>query len=288
MGDALRAMAGHAGHWSRRVVILGGTFAVIGAACYGSHYADRLRLRRVAREVAAGQALPSERVLALLDWVYHNKGFRRNRRYFLLPQLRATPVQVMLEGGDCADKSRLLSALLREIRIPNTMLMCFSRAGREPSHTVVEARVEGGSHMVVDPVYRLWFPRPGSGGYYGLLDLRADPGILERRLDEVCAAAPRRSPLHSYNRQSAVYDAASSVNWDRNLLTMIMKKLIEARRGEDVYRWPRPVVLEEPKLFVTAGFVVAAVSCLVLRVVFRVRRAECSPSLPAGVLACGR
>jgi len=247
-----------------------------------------VKLCRIAEQAAPSGESPSQRVLALADWVYHHEGFRENDRYFVLPQLRATSVQVLAGGGDCADKSRLLTALLREVDIASTMVMCFDRRSGAPTHTVVEAHIENGWYMVVDPVYRLWFPRPNGQGYYDLLDLRIDPTILELRLDELLAVAPRRSPLWSYNRESAVYDHAASINWNKNAFTRLLHHWIRAGSGDGVYRFPRPLVLEEPKLFVAAALTGLGCACFALTVIVRRSKSRSdSPTVLRSEFACG-
>jgi len=260
----------------------------LAACCVVSYCLDGEKLRRIAEHAAPSGELPSRRVLALADWVYHHEGFRENDRYFVLPRLRATPAQVLAGGGDCADKSRLLTALLREIGIASTMVMCFDRRSGAPTHTVVEAQIENGSYMVVDPVYRLWFPRPHGQGYFHLLDLRNDPTILERRLDDLLVVAPRRSPLRSYNPESAVYDHAASINWDKNVVTRLLYDRLHVRYGNDVYRLPRPVILEEPKLFVAAALTGLGCVCVASTVIVRGSKSRReSPTELRSKFACG-
>src|SRR5688572_1347087 len=98
--------------------------------CWVSYRRDQARLGAIAREITAGVSAPEDRALELLHWVYQNQGFAKNEDYFLWKELRATPVDVLEEGGDCADKSRLLSSMLREIEIPSTLAMCVNDHGR--------------------------------------------------------------------------------------------------------------------------------------------------------------
>ena len=222
----------------------------LATAGYTSYWRDCAALRAYAAQVAIGTADPQERVLALLDWVHSETGTAKNASFFLLPHLGATPWQVLESGGDCADKSRLLSSMLRQLDIPATMAMCINPQTSKPSHTVVEARIGPNEYMVVDPAFDLAFPRPGRTGYYGLLELRKDPAILHRRLEELAAALPRTHPLHSYNRTAAVYDRAMTINWGKNSLTGLVHDVLMTRLGDGIYRLPRPLLLEEPKLFV--------------------------------------
>ena len=249
------------------------------AVCYGSYRADRARLRAVANELTADVVSPSGRVLTLLDWVYHNGGFTSNDSYFLFRRLGATPVKVLEGGGDCADKSRLLSALLREVGVPSTMVMCFDVASGKPTHTVVEARIGPRYYMVVDPVYDLYFPRGDSTGFHGLLDLRGDSKILPKRLDELIAVRGR-SPILAYNRALGVYDRASSINWGKNRLTRLTHGLLISMWGDDVYRLRRPLVLEEPKLAVASGGLVVCGVVLLFGVAAR-RRSRRVADFPA-------
>jgi transglutaminase-like putative cysteine protease len=232
--------------------------AALALTCSVSYYLDQSRLETIARrEAATGD--PSERAIQLLDWVYHNQGFSKNQGYFLVRKLGPTPVDVLERGGDCSDKSRLLSSMLRTIGISSTLALCIDERGM-PRHTMVDARLPDGSEMLLDPIWNLYFPKP-EGGYYGLIDLRRDPSILWRRLEEVTAKAPARDKIHRYNRRYDTYDRASTFNWNKNGPTRLVKSLLAGPLGDRVYAVPRPAFLEEPKLFLAfAGLGLALVS----------------------------
>ena len=244
------------GEWRKvgasSVVLCALAITLLGAAvgCWVGYRRDCNQLRTVAEKITADARSGSERVLALLHWVHVETGTAKNHSYFVLPTLGATPIQVLRAGGDCADKARLLSAMLREVGVPATMAMCFHPATGQPSHTIVEARTDPGVFMVVDPAFDLYFPRSDGSGYFGLLDLRRDPAILLRRLDQLCDTAPRTDPIHAYNRTLAVYDRAGSINWNRNRLMGFVRDRLLPGLGDDVYRLSRPLPFEEPKLFV--------------------------------------
>lgn len=237
---------------------IGGVLAVAlvaaGGICWGSYRADLARLRKVAGTVVDQQIAPSQQVLALLHWVHQNGGTARNQDYFVLPRLRATAVQVLQGGGDCADKSRLLASLLREVGIPSSMAMCFDAGSGMPVHTLVEARTGPGSYMLVDPAYDLYFPKPDGRSYYDLLDLRRDPVILTRRVAALRSEMPPgNNSLPFYLRASAPYETASTVNWNRNTLLSWCHDWLQSWLGDAVYRIPRPVILEAPKLFLATA-----------------------------------
>jgi len=55
---------------------------------------------------------------------------------------------------------------------------------------------------------------------------------------------------------AAGYAAASTINWNRNVITRLAHGLLRPMYGESLFRFSRPLALEEPKLF-------AAVLCLI-------------------------
>src|SRR5215471_668484 len=78
---------------------------------------DNAVLREAAMAVTRDLTTPSAKIIAINHWVYHNQEFAPNDRYFLIPDLGPTPIQVLESGGDCGDKSRLVSAMLRQLGI---------------------------------------------------------------------------------------------------------------------------------------------------------------------------
>ncbi len=188
----------------------------------------------------------------------------------MVAKLRATPLQVLLRGGDCADKARLLAAMLREIDIPASMALCFNPKTGQPSHTVVETQPEPDSYMLVDPAYELYYPKPDGHGYYGLLELRKHPERLQERLTYVWDTVPRFRPLHWYQPQIASFSGLSTINWHRSRITTLARDILFLVIGPNVYRLPRPILLEEPKLAVTSVLAFASLIMMVGR--FAIRR----------------
>lgn len=233
---------------------------LLGSYSYLSFRVDEIRLREAATSISSTEDSAAKRTIALLGCVHRIPETAENRRFFLLPRLRATPVQALESGGDCADKSRLLTALLRQIGIRATMVMCYDPRTALPTHTVVCVLQDDGGTMMVDPAYGLFFPDPPSGGYFGLAEMRRTPSILEDRLAELRATLPRSHPVHAYNAEAASYSLASSIHWSKNATTRLAYRCLSPLLGEELYALPRPEFVEEPKLFVAyAGFTVAAV-----------------------------
>lgn len=255
---------------TRRITTWFSVFSLIAAAvCYASYRLDCRELRAAAEPLVIDMHTTHERVLSMLHWVHANLRTSENDRFFLWRGLRATPLQVLHGGGDCADKSRLLSAMLRQIGIPATMIMCFDSQTLAPTHTVVCAFFDSKNTMVVDPAYGLSFPRPDAGGYFGLQALRNDSSILVRRLAELRRDSPSSHPVHSYNAQVSSYQFASSVNWNKNSLTRSLHDALYPLAGEMLYSWPRPLFVEEPKLLVSMMACAAALAALAVSRVLR-------------------
>lgn len=247
---------------SVRVVLwcVSAAFATLSVTGYISYHQERAEIRRYAEELVQGIDDPVKRVLRLNTWVHRFLPTARNESYFVVPKLRATPRQVLRGGGDCADKARLLVALLEEINIPASMALCFHPETGKPSHTVVEARPAHQSPMLVDPAYELYYPKPDGAGYYSLLDLRQHPERLQERLNYVWDTVPRFRPLHWYNPDVAGFAGLSTINWRRNQVTALIHDLIYLGLGPKTYSLPRPRVVESPKLALCA---VAALLALV-------------------------
>jgi len=216
---------------------------IASVAVYVSYRADRAILRDVALNVTDGIDDPSDRVLALLGWVHDLEGSASNPAYYLVQKLRATPVQVLELGGDCADKSRLLYALLSEIDMTSSMAMCFDEATNDPTHTILEARIGADEYMLVDPAYNLFFP-DGAGGYHDLMDLRRDAQILPQRISALLAQNPASTARDRYYLSaSTTYHTTSTFNWKKNGLTKLAFMLAQTVFGENVYRLGRPCFL---------------------------------------------
>lgn len=251
------------------VLLLAGLAVFSGAAYRG----DQAALRDQAEALTRTATAADDKALRLLHFVYGHHGFAKNRGYFLLPQLGPTPLDVFDRGGDCADKSRLLSAMLREVGLPSTLAMCFDHEGR-PTHTVVDAVLPDGQHMLLDPIWDLHFPREAPHQYYSLLDLRRHPELLFERLAVVTASAAADAKIHRYNRAHDIYDHATTLNWEKSWLTRGIRDVYFGDAGDAVHAVARPLWLEEPKVFVAyaAGAGAAGLLGLWALIEWRVRR----------------
>ncbi|SDY34047.1 hypothetical protein [Nitrosomonas halophila] len=207
-----------------------------------------------------------ERLNAL---VYSTGGFAKNDRYFIFPALGPTPTQIMQEGGDCADKSRLLAAILDELNVPATLVMLSPCDTCAFGHTVVEAITKDGA-IAVDPIYNISFPSP-DGRYYGIQALRNDADILQTRLDELILQRGPEDKVAFYRLgpDGIHYSYPVTVNWAKNSLTQFVG-LFLARYIDEPSLIYRPRWLEDPKLLISSILGVLSICSigLVLMTVF--------------------
>ena len=232
-----------------------------GAYCWIAHSIEQAAMQSVAVALTRSDADPEAKAIALARFVHANGGTRRNPGWFGIPSWRATPLQVATTGGDCADKSRLLVALLSGIGLRATPVLCFDSVTGTPAHTMVEVEPVQGRHMVLDPAYNLWFPKPG-GGYHDIDELRANPSIVPARVVEIQNHLPSARPRHEYYlRSRADYHTASTFHWNRGPLTKALFTIFQAVLGDSVFRLPRPIWLEDPIL---KGFLTAFLCALLL------------------------
>lgn len=205
---------------------------------------------RMLDQAIAGQLTSRPHTAAFVEelnhWVYNNKGFAKNRDYFLIKKLGPTPVQVLQSGGDCSDKSRLLAALLKRLGMDSTLVMLHGCENCPATHTIVEVRYEGG-WMAADPVFDLVFPA-GKGRFYGVEELRKDPSIMISRLDELLAQRGSDNKVAFYERETESYSWPKTINWEKNGVLLKVAALI-TKLGYDPARVMRPHFMEDPKLF---------------------------------------
>lgn len=233
------------------LLILVGTALLIGAGLLYANYLTESRLLRQVALEAVGQDMGRpELVLARLNhWVYNNQGFAKNPRYFLTPGLGPTPVQVLESGGDCADKSRLLSAMLDEIGIPSTLVMLYSPDYATPTHTVVETRLPG-FRAAADPVFDLVFP-DGHGGLLGVSQLKAQHELLVERLNTLVEERGPDSKVRYYPADRESYRWPRTINWERMAATRVVGSALGLFIANPELI-NRPRILAEPKLLVSA------------------------------------
>lgn len=198
-------------------------------------------------------------------WIYLNKGFAQNSSYYLLPQFGPTARQILAKGGDCSDKSRLLSTMLESVGMDSTLVMLYGCDTCGSNHTIVEAFYEGG-RMVADPVYDIVFPR-NNEQYSGIKELRSDPDILINRLDYLKTKRGNTDKIAFYQRDIETYSWPKTVNWDKNSITQGVGSFI-AQFTDDPFLVMRPHFLEDPKLFYIyflsfAGLAIVMLSILI-------------------------
>jgi hypothetical protein len=245
-------------------VRIGAIVALVPAACaicvWYSWVSDNAILREKAVAVTAGLTNTSARITTINHWVYHDQGFGKNDHFFLLPALGPTPNQVLEWGGDCADKSRLVSAMLRQLGIESGLAQIFPCRDCFPIHAFVEAEDEGGHRMVVDPTWDVDYPA-GDGRYLGIRDL-AGTSRGRDRLAELQRERPPGDKIQSMPPAEATFDFARAVNWQKNFVSRTVASALTLL-GYDPDELLRPHFLEDPKLATTLCLLAAAVVLIV-------------------------
>jgi len=244
---------------------LGILLLLIGVQVYvlASYWRDQRNLRLLLERIASPSLPPSAQARMIANFL-EMKNNDTNRSSFLHPSLQflsATPWQVALGGGNCADRSRFLIVLLGMRGIRASKWALYAPSGR-PVHAVVELESEQGK-MVIDPLFDLWFPRPG-GGYYGIEDLKRNPEILRRRVEYLRATGeePIGWVVLGYPLDQYVYDNARTINWDKSALMRLAYKALYAVLGERVNQIERPFFVEQPALMV--AFSIAGLEAFLL------------------------
>jgi hypothetical protein len=200
---------------------------------------------------------------------------RQDTPYFLLPIfsfLRPMPRQVMEQGGDCADRSRLVIRMLRLHGIEASKWALYTQEMKSV-HAVVELEAETGK-MVADPDFGLWFPR-SSGGYYSIRDLRQSPKILRDRIQSLVEQGkrPGASDLRKYPLDDYIYEYAKTINWEKWVVTWPLYKILSVIMGPSVDDLQRPAFVEAPQLMVVIIAAVLQASLLAFHtLVARARR----------------
>jgi hypothetical protein len=245
------------------------------------YFREQTVLTAYINRVASPSLPPSEQikgvVLSLKD-----KPDNGNDSYFLLPIfhfLRPTPWQVIEKGGDCADRSRLVIALMHLRGIQASKWALYDAQG-ESRHAVVQADVESGK-MVVDPLFGIWFPKP-EGGYYAIPELKQDSAILPQRISELRAKGlrPGVDRLETYRFDQYVYSNARTINWNKSAIFRISYSFLHRILGERVDDLRRPAFVEEPALMVVYGAAGFEVVIVLVWLVAERRRRRRTPRVP--------
>lgn len=195
---------------------------------------------------------PSVQAIKVVESLKDLPAMQQDTPYFLLPIfsfLRPMPRQVMEQGGDCADRSRLVIRLLRLHGIEASKWALYTREMKSV-HAVVELEAETGK-MVADPLFGLWFPR-SSGGYYGIRELRQLPEILRDRVQNLVEQGqrPGASDLRKYPLDDYSYEYAKTINWEKWVVTWTLYKILRVIMGTSLDDLQRPAFVEAPQLMV--------------------------------------
>jgi hypothetical protein len=232
--------------------------AVLPAACavgiWLSWVNDNAVLREKAVAVTAGLTRDSTKISTINHWVYRNQGFTKNERFFLVPALGPTPNQVMESGGDCGDKSRLVSAMLWQLGIDSGLAQIFPCQDCGPIHVVVEAEYEAG-RMVVDPIWDVDYPT-ADGKFLGIQELAGTRRGREHVVDQQWRLGAG-DKIQLMPESESTFDFAVAVNWEKNAFSRAVAFGLRWL-GYDPAHLLRPHFLEDPKLILALFLLIVA------------------------------
>lgn len=220
-------------------------------------------------QISSADAPPSEQVKQVLSFL-RTKPTATNTSSFLLPvlaPLRPTARQVADQGGDCADRSRLLVVLL-DLRNVRASKWALYSADGVPRHAVIEVETEQGK-MVADPLFGLWYPRP-KGGYYSIEDLRSNSRLFQDHIRDLRSRheQPGAERLDWYPLDVYSYSYARTINWDKSTPMRLLYRALHAVIGDRVNEIHRPEWAEQPAMMVVIGLGLAEFGVVFAWVVF--------------------
>lgn len=233
--------------WASRLCVASACgFFLFGSVELASWDGERRQLRALARAVVTPTQGEGEWLTELTEWLSQNVRPGKNRRYHIWRRLDATPIQILEHGGDCEDKAKLMAALLRELGIESSLAMLYPCVQCESEHTVLFVETPAG-WTLADPTFGFTFP-DGRGGFLTIETLRAEPAILQARLDELQEARGPDDPIQRYERALNHYAHMTTFNWNKNALMRSVAGFLRAT-GAEPWSIPRPLFLEDPKQF---------------------------------------
>ena len=231
---------------------------------------DSAELARIAEQVAAGAATPSEQVERLTKYLANEIATDRPDSYFLLPifrPLKPTAMQVLREGGDCSYKTRAFNVLAHHLGIDSAKWALYDAKG-VPRHAVAVVETERGP-LVADPLFGIVY-EDTKGNPIRLEKLRDDPKQLSEGLAVATSNGNERAERYPIERYS--YRSARSFNWEHLSATQMLYKGLARVFGS---RWvddlPIPYMVNEPYLLIVFVSGVGAAILLAPVVFWRAR-----------------
>ena len=214
-----------------------------------SHKSDMDNFRLIIKQEIKSTPGTGLFIKELNEWIYFNKGFAKNKHYFLFQSFGPTPKQVLTYGGDCSDKSRLLATMLAAVNIDSTLVMLYGCETCNATHTVVNTYYNDGETMVADPVFNIIFPKKETG-YFNIKELKDDPSILPKQLNLLIKERGNYDKITRYLRDTESYSWVKTINWNKNFITQKIGDII-GLYVDDPFLVMRPQFLEDPKLLYT-------------------------------------
>lgn len=243
---------------------------LIGTVSFVKWRQDLAEIRRIVAPSIDESAHPNKIVSQVRTFMRDSVGYHPHDSYFLLPIfrfMRPTALQVVRQGGDCADRARAFIVILNLFDIKARKLALYDADGRSV-HAVAKVWT-GRKPYYVDLLYNI--AHKDAGGHLFSLAELANERILRTSIQRAVAAGNARAasyPIEEYN-----FENVHTLNWEKSIFTRIIYRILVQTLGENGAKTlPRPYLSEEPALMVIALATGASILIIMAMVVIRERK----------------
>jgi hypothetical protein len=230
---------------------------------------DLREIRRIVGPSIGQNAAPDDIIFRARAFLRDSVGYRQNNSYFLLPIfrfMRPTALQVIREGGDCADRARAFIVILNLFDIRARKLALYDSSGQSV-HAVAKVWTKRGPYYI-DLLYNIAH-EDANGNPLSLADL-ANESVLRASIQRAIAEGNTRAagyPINDYN-----FANVHTLNWEKSAFMQAAYRLLVETLGDRRARAvPRPYLSEAPALMVLVAATGACVVILVLIVAIKSR-----------------
>jgi hypothetical protein len=253
-----------------RIAVVGS--CLLGIVSFVKWKQDSAEIRRIVASSIDENASPDEIVFRSRMFLRESVGYRPHDSYFLLPIfrfMRPTALQVIRQGGDCADRARAFIVILNLFHIQARKLALYDAHGHSV-HAVAKVWTRRGPYYV-DLLYNI--AHEDEAGIPLSLSELANEDILRSSVQRAVGAGNTRAaeyPIKDYN-----FENVHTLNWEKSILTQAIFGLLVETIGEAKAKaLPRPYLSEEPALMVIVLAAGASLFAMAVVVAIRPRKRE--------------
>jgi hypothetical protein len=272
--NAAPQSAGH--HWMQRLLNLLWVGLVgsclLGVVSFVKWKHDVAEIRRIVVPSIDENAVSDDIISQARIFLRDSVGYRPHDSYFLLPIfrfMRPTALQVIRQGGDCADRARAFIVILNLFDIRARKLALYDARGRSV-HAIAKVWTDREPYYV-DLAYNIAYEDAG-GNPLSLAEL-ANQRILESSIQRAVTAGNARAA--SYPIEEYDFGNVRTFNWEKSSFTQVAYRVLVEMLGENRAKTvPRPYLSEEPALMLIVLVTGASVVIIMAMVVVRGRKQE--------------